>query len=147
MGAMLLQELQKCFDYSYSKGACTIFQPLFLGYHSKSGSVIQLIALRWDMAWLGLVCETRTDITNRGWASRTLVGFKGHVPSFYLMLHDITTFDEPLPGLIGSYIHTIKQSKSDVQVCHQRLSSAFDLLLIFLCSLIQTLTPPPNNYL
>ena len=39
--------------------------------------------------------------------------------------------------------------KSDVQVCHQRLSSAFDLLLIFLCSLIQTLTltPPPNNAL
>ena len=38
---------------------------------------------------------------------------------------------------------------SDVQVCHQRLSSAFDLLLIFLCSLIQTLTltPPPNNAL
>ena len=99
MGAMLLQELQKCFDYSYSKGACTIFQPLFLGYHSKSGSVIQLIALRWDMAWLGLVCETRTDITNRGWASRTLFGFKGHaLPRvyllFYLMLHDITTFEQ-----------------------------------------------------
>ena len=38
---------------------------------------------------------------------------------------------------------------SDVQVCHQRLSGAFDLLLIFLCSLIQTLTltPPPNNAL
>ena len=40
---------------------------------------------------------------------------------------------------------------SDVQVCHQRLSSAYDLLLIFLCSLIQTLTltltPPPNNAL
>ena len=38
---------------------------------------------------------------------------------------------------------------SDVQVCYQRLSSAFDLLLIFLCSLIQTLTltPPPNNAL
>ena len=38
---------------------------------------------------------------------------------------------------------------SDVQVCHQRLSSAFDLLLIFLCSLIQTLTltPPPNHAL
>ena len=36
---------------------------------------------------------------------------------------------------------------SDVQVCHQRLNSAFDLLLIFLCSLIQTLTPPPNNAL
>ena len=35
---------------------------------------------------------------------------------------------------------------SDVQVCHQGLSSVFDLLLI-LCSLIQTLTltPPPNN--
>ena len=34
----------------------------------------------------------------------------------------------------------------DVQVCHQRLSIAFDLLLIFLCSLIQTLTltPTPN---
>ena len=38
---------------------------------------------------------------------------------------------------------------SDVQVCHQRHSSASDLLLIFLCSLIQalTLTPPPNNAL
>ena len=34
-----------------------------------------------------------------------------------------------------------------VQDCQQRLSSAFDLILIFLCSLIQTLTltPPPNN--
>ena len=32
-----------------------------------------------------------------------------------------------------------------VQDCQQRLSSAFDLLLIFLCSLIQTLTP--NNAL
>jgi len=31
-------------------------------------------------------------------------------------------------------------------VCQQRLSSAFDLLLIFLCSLIQTLTlTPPRN--
>ena len=39
--------------------------------------------------------------------------------------------------------------KSDVQVCHQRHNSALDLLLIFLCSLIQTLTlpPPPNNAL
>ena len=37
---------------------------------------------------------------------------------------------------------------SDVQVYYQ-LSSAFDLLLIFLCSLILTLTltPPPNNTL
>ena len=35
----------------------------------------------------------------------------------------------------------------DVQDCQQRLSSTFDLLLIFLCSLIQTLTPPPNNAL
>ena len=35
----------------------------------------------------------------------------------------------------------------DVQDCQQRLNSAFDLLSIFLCSLIQTLTltPPPNN--
>ena len=31
-------------------------------------------------------------------------------------------------------------SWSGVRVCHQRLSSAFVLLLIFLCSLIQTLT-------
>ena len=39
--------------------------------------------------------------------------------------------------------------RRDVQDCQQRLSSAFDLLLIFLCSLIQTLTltPPPNNVL
>ena len=40
---------------------------------------------------------------------------------------------------------------SDGQVCHQRLSSAYDLLLIFLCSLIQTLTltltPLPNDAL
>ena len=37
----------------------------------------------------------------------------------------------------------------DVQDCHQRLSSAFDLLLFFLCSLIPTLTltPPLNNAL
>ena len=42
-----------------------------------------------------------------------------------------------------------EEKLSDVQVCHQRLSIAFDLLLIFLCSLIQTptLTPPPNNAL
>ena len=41
------------------------------------------------------------------------------------------------------------RTPSDVQVCHQRLSSAFDLFLIFLCSLIQTLTltPPSNNAL
>ena len=44
--------------------------------------------------------------------------------------------------ILRKYRHT-----SDVQVCHQRLSSAFDLLLIFLCSLIQTLTPRPNNVL
>ena len=39
----------------------------------------------------------------------------------------------------------------DIQDCQQRLCSTFDLLLIFLCSLIQTLTltltPPPNNAL
>ena len=37
----------------------------------------------------------------------------------------------------------------DVQDCHQRLSSAFDLLSIFHCSLIPplTLTSPPNNAL
>ena len=35
------------------------------------------------------------------------------------------------------------------EVCHQKFSSAFGLLLIFLSSLIQTLTPipPPNNAL
>ena len=45
--------------------------------------------------------------------------------------------------------HPSHLGMSDVQVCHQRLSSAFDLLLIFLCSLIRTLTltPPPNNAL
>ena len=38
---------------------------------------------------------------------------------------------------------------SGSEVCHYGISSAFDLLLIFLCSLIQTLTltPPPNNAL
>ena len=37
----------------------------------------------------------------------------------------------------------------DVQDCHQRSSSVFDLLLFFLCSLLPTLTltPPPNNAL
>ena len=36
---------------------------------------------------------------------------------------------------------------SDVQVCHQGLSSAFDVLFFFLCPLIQslTLTPPPKK--
>ena len=35
------------------------------------------------------------------------------------------------------------------RIAHQRLSSVFDLLLFFLCSLITTLTltPPPNNAL
>ena len=51
----------------------------------------------------------------------------------------------PLVGwcLFTDIVPTYKMS--DVQVCHQH--SAFDLLLIFLCSLIQilTLTPPPNN--
>ena len=40
------------------------------------------------------------------------------------------------------------QEGSDIQVCHQRLTSVFDLLLIFFFySLIQTLTltPPSNN--
>jgi len=31
------------------------------------------------------------------------------------------------------------------QVCHQRLSSAFDLLLIFLCSLVSTLISPNSK--
>ena len=58
----------------------------------------------------------------------------------------------------------VEGTRSDVQVCHQRLSSAFDLLLIVLCSLILTrsafdlllivlcsliltLTPLPNHAL
>ena len=45
----------------------------------------------------------------------------------------------PMPGLERVLFAVI--ATSDVQVGHQRLSSAFDLLLIFLCSLIQTLTP------
>ena len=49
----------------------------------------------------------------------------------------------------GSYQTPSLSCGSDVQVCHQRHNSALDLLLIFLCSLIQTLTltPPPNNAL
>ena len=50
--------------------------------------------------------------------------------------------------MLCTWIHTCPKGR-DVQDCQQRLSSAFDLLLIFLCSLIQTLTltPPPNNAL
>jgi len=45
------------------------------------------------------------------------------------------------------YHHQMRSRVMSMQVCHQKLSSAFDFLLIFLCSLIQTLTltPPPNN--
>ena len=47
-----------------------------------------------------------------------------------------------LGGGIGHF--TFEQNmKRDIRDGHQRLSSAFDLLLIFLRSLI--LTPPPNN--
>ena len=40
-------------------------------------------------------------------------------------------------------------TRRDVKDCHQRFSGAFDLLLIFLYSLISTLTltPHPNNAL
>ena len=65
-----------------------------------------------------------------------------HFPSFSLL-----TF---LSSLFFLFPSTSSFSlSSDVQVCHQRHSSASDLLLIFLCSLIQalTLTPPPNNAL
>ena len=50
--------------------------------------------------------------------------------------------------MVHDLVHSTLVVK-DVQGCHQRLSSAFDLLLIFLSSLIQTLTltPPPNSAL
>ena len=49
----------------------------------------------------------------------------------------------------GVEMTEVEVHMSDVQVCHQWHSSAFDLLLIFLCSLIQalTLTPSSNNAL
>ena len=52
-------------------------------------------------------------------------------------------------AIVGSQELWEARTVSDVQVCHQRHSSASDLLLIFLCFLIQalTLTPPPNNAL
>ena len=58
-------------------------------------------------------------------------------------VYSIATLDPQLKKQVSV------DNTSDVQVWHQRLSSAFDLLLIFLCSLIQTLTltPPPNNAL
>ena len=34
------------------------------------------------------------------------------------------------------FAENLLKKKNDVQVCHQRLSSAFNLLLILLCSLI-----------
>ena len=52
-------------------------------------------------------------------------------------------------GRVHAFATLQPSNVRDVQDCQQRLSSIFDLLLIFLCSLIQTLTltPPPNNAL
>jgi len=52
-------------------------------------------------------------------------------------------------GITQIHVSLYTCVSSDVQVCLQRLSNTFDLLLIFLCSPIQTLTltPPPKNAL
>ena len=47
---------------------------------------------------------------------------------------------------LGNFFTAVLTVYPDVQDCHQRLS-AFDLIVFFLCSLIPTLTPPPNNAL
>ena len=47
-----------------------------------------------------------------------------------------------IPGFEAVCAKMILKMMSDVQVCHQRLSSAFDLLIFFL---FLTLTPPPKT--
>ena len=92
----------------------------------------------WD--WCTLTCMRsmhphvyEIDAPSRVWDWCTLT-------CMWLMHPHVYVIDAPL---------VTHKSTSDVQVCHPRHSSAFDLLLIFLCSLIQTLTltPPPNNAL
>ena len=60
-------------------------------------------------------------------------------------LHHIWMSKLPIDGSLLQKLDSVS-CESDVQVCHQRLSSAFDLLLIFLIQTL-TLTPPPNNAL
>ena len=66
----------------------------------------------------------------------------------YLFRLGLQMSDFTMP-IYWKYMYSVQKMLSDVQVCHQRLNSAFDLLLIFLCSLTPTLiqTPPPNNAL
>ena len=68
----------------------------------------------------------------------------------YARTHHNTTYFLPTHGgkrarRLSSISHLSLISNITVLSCHQRLSSVFDLLLFFLCSLITTLTltPPP----
>ena len=76
-----------------------------------------------------------------------------HVQNFYKTLVSVLTCAcadcMHVPIACMCPLHACTHCMSDVHVCHQRHSSALDLLLTFLCSLIQTLTltPPPNNAL
>jgi len=61
----------------------------------------------------------------------------------------VPSFPQHKSQYLCENVHISFSVLSDVQVYHQSLSSAFDLLLMFFPSLIQTLTltPPPNNQL
>ena len=68
----------------------------------------------------------------------------------YACTHHNTTYFLPTHGgkrarRLSSISHLSLISNITVLSCHQRVSSVFDLLLFFLCSLITTLTltPPP----
>ena len=63
-------------------------------------------------------------------------------------LQEVGLWKRQEEALRGRLVRSTR-SLSDVQVCHQRHCSTLDLLLIFLCSPIQTITitPPPNNAL
>ena len=77
------------------------------------------------------------------WWEGRVDGRTGLVPGNY-----IEVIEEPVAR---DNQDTLQESVGLVvmQGCHHKLSSAFDLLLIFHCSLIETLTltPPPNNTL
>ena len=70
------------------------------------------------------------------------------VNMYFLPLHQVecTNKNNALHVLgITSYLGLPTVQFSYVQVCHHRINSGFDLLLIFLCSLI--LTQPSSNTL
>ena len=75
------------------------------------------------------------------WWEGRVDGRTGLVPGNY-----IEVIEEPVAR---DNQDTLQESVGPLvmQACHHKLSSAFDPLLIFLCSLIETLTQPPNNTL